>query len=82
VIEAELLNQLFAGSDAAIALDQGRSLDLLKKPLAEHALNLEMDHHLGDDEQAAKSAMAMPPIVVPPAVSRSTFPRERQAIRS
>src|SRR3546814_106337 len=55
VIPADLLAQLLAGSDAAAALDQGGLLDTLKKVLAERALNAEMDHHLGDDEQAGNS---------------------------
>src|SRR3546814_3184977 len=55
VIPADLLDQLLAGSDAAAALDQGGLLDTLKKALAERALNAEMDHHLGDDEQAGNS---------------------------
>src|SRR3546814_17330922 len=55
VIPADLLDQLLAGSDAAAALDQGGLLDTLKKALAERALNAEMDHHMGDDEQAGNS---------------------------
>lgn len=55
VIPADLLDQLLAGSDAAAALDQGGLLDTLKKALAERALNAEMDHHLGADEQAGNS---------------------------
>lgn len=58
-IPAELLDQLLAGSDAAAALDQGGLLDALKKALAERALNAEMDHHLGGDEQAGNSRSAM-----------------------
>src|SRR5690606_19067264 len=54
-IPAELLDQLLAGGDAAAALDQGGLLDALKKALAERALNAEMDHHLGGDEQAGNS---------------------------
>ena len=54
-IPAELLDQLLAGSDAASALDQGGSLDSLKKALAERPLNAEMDYHLGGDEQAGNS---------------------------
>jgi putative transposase len=54
-IPADLLDQLLAGTDAAIALDQGGLLDTLKKALAERALNAEMDYHLGGDEQAENS---------------------------
>jgi hypothetical protein len=55
VIRAELLDQLLAGTDAATALDQGGLLDSLKKALAERALNAEMDHHLGHDEQSGNN---------------------------
>ena len=55
VIPSDLLDQLLAGGDAAAALQQGGLLDSLKKALAERALNAEMDHHLGQDEQAGNS---------------------------
>ena len=55
VIPADLLDQLLAGSDAATALDQGGLLDSLKKALAERALNAEMDHHLGGDDQGGNN---------------------------
>lgn len=51
-IPSELLDQLLAGGDAAAALDQGGLLDVLKKALAERALNAEMDHHLRSDTEA------------------------------
>ena len=54
-IPSDLLDQLLAGGDAAAALQQGGLLDSLKKALAERALNAEMDHHLGHDEQAGNS---------------------------
>ena len=44
-----------AGGDAAAALQQGGLLDSLKKALAERALNAEMDHHLGHDDQTGNS---------------------------
>lgn len=34
---------------------RGGLLDSLKKALAEHALNAEMDHHLGHDDQAGNN---------------------------
>lgn len=40
-----------ADTDAAAALSQGGRLDSQKKAFAERALNAEMDHHLGQDEQ-------------------------------
>lgn len=52
---AELLDQLLAGGDAAAALQQGGLLDSLKKALAERALNAEMDHHLGQEEQSGNN---------------------------
>ena len=55
VIPADLLDQLLAGGDAAAALQQGGLLDSLKKALAERALNAEMDHHLGHDDQTGNS---------------------------
>jgi transposase-like protein len=55
VIPSDLLDQLLAGGDAAAALQQGGLLDSLKKALAERVLNAEMDHHLGQDEQAGNS---------------------------
>jgi hypothetical protein len=55
VIPSDLLDQLLAGSDAAAALQQGGLLALLKKALAKRALNAEMDHHLGHEEQAGNS---------------------------
>jgi putative transposase len=54
-IPAELLDQLLAGTDAAAAMDRGGLLDSLKKALAERALNAEMDHHLGSEEQVGNS---------------------------
>src|SRR5690606_28962862 len=54
-IPADLLDQLLAGTDAATALDQGGLLDSLKKALAERALNAEMDHHLGGDDQGGNN---------------------------
>ncbi len=54
-IPNELLDQLLAGGDAAAALDQGGLLDALKKALAERALNAEMDHHLGGDDEAGNT---------------------------
>lgn len=54
-IPAELLDQLLAGGYAAAALQQGGLLDVLKKALAERALNAEMDYHLDGDDQAGNS---------------------------
>ncbi|MDE2563067.1 MAG: IS256 family transposase [Sphingomonadales bacterium] len=55
VIPADLLDQLLAGGDAAAALQQGGLLDSLKKALAERALNAEMDHHLGHEDQVGNN---------------------------
>ena len=51
----EILDQLLAGTDAAAALSQGGLLDSLKKAFAERALNAEMDHHLGHDDQVGNN---------------------------
>lgn len=54
-IPNDILDQLLAGTDAAAALSQGGLFDSLKKAFAERALNAEMDHHLGQDEQGGNS---------------------------
>src|SRR3546814_4705017 len=54
-IPNDILDQLLAGTDAAAALSQGGLLDFLKKAFAERALNAEMDHHLGQEDQGANS---------------------------
>ncbi len=54
-IPNDILDQLLGGTDAAAALSQGGLLDTLKKALAERALNAEMDHHLGQQEQEGNS---------------------------
>ncbi len=54
-IPNDILDQLLAGTDAASALSQGGLLDTLKKAFAERALNAEMDHHLGQEEQGTNS---------------------------
>ena len=54
-IPNELLDQLLAGSAASAAFEQGGLLDSLKKALTERALNAEMDHHLGHDDQAGNT---------------------------
>jgi putative transposase len=45
-----ILDQLLAGADPRTAFDPNGLLDGLKKALAERALNAEMDHHLGGEE--------------------------------
>jgi len=59
VIPADLLDQLLAGGDAA-ALQLGGLLDPLKKALAGCALNAEMDHHLGHEDQAGNNRNGEP----------------------
>src|SRR3954471_20288104 len=46
-----ILDQLLAGADPRTAFDPNGLLDGLKKALAERALNAEMDHHLGGEEE-------------------------------
>ena len=50
-IPNELLDQLLAGGAASAVFDQGGLLDTLKKAFTERALNAEMDHHLGHEDQ-------------------------------
>src|ERR671932_629319 len=45
-----ILDQLLAGADPKTAFDPNGLLDGLKRALAERALNAEMDHHLGGEE--------------------------------
>src|SRR4051794_19304213 len=45
-----ILDQLLAGADPKTAFDPNGLLDGLKKALAERALNAEMDHRLGGEE--------------------------------
>src|SRR3954463_10312509 len=45
-----ILDQLLAGAAPRTAFDPNGLLDGLKKALAERALNAEMDHHLGGEE--------------------------------
>jgi putative transposase len=52
ILPDALLDQLLAGTDARSALDPGGLLDGLKKALTERALNAEMDHHLGGEDEA------------------------------
>lgn len=54
-IPNDILDQLLSGTDAAAALSQGGLFDSLKKAFAERALNAEMDHHLGQEEQGNNS---------------------------
>ena len=54
-IPNDILDQLLAGTDAAAALSQSGLLDTLKKAFAERALNAEMDHHLGHDDQVGNN---------------------------
>lgn len=54
-IPNDIPDQLLSGTDAAAALSQGVLLASLKKAFAERALNAEMDHHLGQEEQGNNS---------------------------
>src|SRR3954453_15192368 len=53
-----ILDQLLAGADPKTAFDPNGLLDGLKKAPAERALNAEMDHHLGGEEDGSVSARA------------------------
>jgi len=80
VIPADLLDQLLAGGDAAAALQQGGLLDSLKKALAERALNAEMDHHLGHEEQAGnnRNGYGRKTVVTETGKIEIEVPRDRQ----
>jgi putative transposase len=80
VIPADVLDQLLAGGDAAAALQQGGLLDSLKKALAERALNAEMDHHLGHDEQAGnnRNGYGRKTVVTETGKIEIEVPRDRQ----
>ena len=80
VIPADLLDQLLAGGDAAAALQQGGLLDSLKKALAERALNAEMDHHLGHDDQAGnnRNGYGRKTVVTDTGKIEIEVPRDRQ----
>jgi putative transposase len=81
VIPADILDQLLAGGDAASALQQGGLLDVLKKALAERALNAEMDYHLGDAAQAGNSrnGYGRKTVVTDTGKIEIEVPRDRQA---
>ena len=80
VIPADLLDQLLAGGDAAAALQQGGLLDSLKKALAERALNAEMDHHLGHDDQTGnnRNGYGRKTVVTDTGKIEIEVPRDRQ----
>jgi len=80
VIPADLLDQLLAGGNAAEALQQGGLLDSLKKALAERALNAEMDHHLGHDDQAGnnRNGYGRKTVVTDTGKIEIEVPRDRQ----
>ena len=80
LIPADLLDQLLAGGDAAAALQQGGLLDSLKKALAERALNAEMDHHLGHEDQAGnnRNGYGRKTVVTDTGKIEIEVPRDRQ----
>lgn len=80
-IPSELLDQLLAGGDAAAALADGGLLDVLKKALAERALNAEMDHHLEQEAQAGNTRNGYGRKTVTTATGRIEIdvPRDRQS---
>ena len=80
VIPADLLDQLLAGGDAAAAIQQGGLLDSLKKALAERALNAEMDHHLGHDDQTGnnRNGYGRKTVVTDTGKIEIEVPRDRQ----
>jgi transposase-like protein len=79
-IPSDLLDQLLAGGDAAAAIQQGGLLDSLKKALAERALNAEMDHHLGHDDQTGnnRNGYGRKTVVTDTGKIEIEVPRDRQ----
>jgi putative transposase len=76
-----LLDQLLAGGDASAAFEQGGLLDSLKKALTERALNAEMDHHLGSDEQGGnnRNGYGRKTVITDSGKLEIDVPRDRQA---
>src|ERR687893_90229 len=76
-----ILDQLLAGADPKTAFDPNGLLDELKKALAERALNAEMDHHLGGEEEAGNSrnGYGRKTVVTDTGRIELEVPRDRQA---
>ena len=79
-IPDELLDQLLNGSDPRAALADGGLRDGLKKALAERALNAEMDHHLGGEEDGnSRNGYGRKTVVTDTGKIDLEVPRDRQS---
>ena len=80
-IPNELLDQLLAGGAASAVFDQGGLLDTLKKAFTERALNAEMDHHLGHEDQTDnnRNGYGRKTVMTDSGKLMIDIPRDRQA---
>ena len=80
-IPNELLDQLLAGGAASAVFDQGGLLDTLKKAFTERALNAEMDHHLGHEDQTDnnRNGYGRKTVMTDTGKLMIDIPRDRQA---
>src|SRR4028118_1699498 len=78
-----VLDQLLGGSDPRAALADGGLPDRLQKPLAERALNAELDHHLEggepDGRANARNGYGAKPVLTGTGKLELQFPRDRLA---
>ncbi|HLM41442.1 MAG TPA: IS256 family transposase [Microvirga sp.] len=75
-----LLDQLVAGADPRTAFDANGLIEDLKKALAERALNAEMDHHLGGEEDGnSRNGYGRKTVVTDTGKIDLEVPRDRQS---
>jgi putative transposase len=75
-----LLDQLLAGADPRTAFDANGLIEDLKKALAERALNAEMDHHLGGEEDGnSRNGYGRKTVVTDTGKIDLEVPRDRQS---
>ncbi|MGH6977895.1 MAG: IS256 family transposase [Brevundimonas sp.] len=75
-----LLDQLLAGADPRTAFDANGLIEDLKKALAERALNAEMDHHLGGEENGnSRNGYGRKTVVTDTGKIDLEVPRDRQS---
>jgi putative transposase len=75
-----ILDQLLAGADPKTAFDPNGLLDGLKKALAERALNAEMDHHLGGEEDGnSRNGYGRKTVVTDTGKIELEVPRDRRS---
>jgi putative transposase len=79
-IPGALLDQLLAGADPRTAFDANGLIEDLKKALAERALNAEMDHHLGGEENGnSRNGYGRKTVVTDTGKIDLEVPRDRQS---